>query len=108
MRAPTLCPSTANNIVGKEVSRGETGRRAGWDRYLELLMRERVPANARRWHVQRAEDVVAAVRPKRLSALTVAETTAFVPRYAREKHLTDWQCRQKVDTVQLLLVDLAQ
>ena len=108
MRAPTVRPNTAKNIAGNEVSRCETGRRAGWDRYLELLVRERVPANARRWYVQRADDFAAAVRPKRLSGLTVAETTAFVPRYAREKHLTDWQCRQTVDAVKLLLVDLAQ
>jgi hypothetical protein len=56
-----------------------------------------IKANARRWYVQRAEDFVAAMRPKRLSALTVEEITAFFPRYAREKHLTDWQFRQTVD-----------
>jgi integron integrase len=71
-------------------------------------VRERVPANARRWYVQRAEDFVAAVRPKRLSEVTAAEITAFFPRYAREDQLTDWQFRQTVDALQLLLVDLAQ
>lgn len=51
---------------------------------------------------------MAARRPRRLSALTVEEVTAFFPRYAREKHLTDCQCRQTVDALQLLVVDLAQ
>jgi integron integrase len=73
-----------------------------------LLERERVPASARRWYVQRAEDFVAMVRPKRLSEVSTAEITAFFPRYAREKRLTDWQFRQTVDALQLLLIDLAQ
>ena len=51
---------------------------------------------------------MAARRPRRLSALTVEEVAAFFPRYAREKHLTDCLCRQTVDALQLLLVDLAQ
>ena len=71
-------------------------------------MRERVPANARRWYVQRAEDFVAAMRPERLSELTVEEITAFFRRYARENQLTDWQFRGTVDALQLLLVELAQ
>ena len=108
MRAPTVRPNTRENAADKETPRREFGRPSGWDRYLELLVRERVPANARRWYVQRAEDFVAAMRPKRLSELTVEEITAFVPRYAREKQLTDWQFRQTVDALQLLLVELAQ
>jgi len=67
-----------------------------------------VPASARRWYVQRAEDFVATVRPKRLSEVSTAEITAFFPRYAREKQLNDWQFRQTVDALQLLLIDLAQ
>ncbi|WP_242477226.1 phage integrase N-terminal SAM-like domain-containing protein [Halochromatium glycolicum] len=73
-----------------------------------MLERERVPASARRWYVQRAEDFVAAVRPKRLSEVSTEDITAFFPRYAREKRLNDWQFRQTVDALQLLLIDLAQ
>jgi hypothetical protein len=62
-------------------------------------MRKRAPRIARRWHVQRAEDVVAWVRPKRLSELTVEEITAFFPRYAREEALTVGQFRQTVDAL---------
>jgi len=108
MRTPPVRPSTPKQSRAAPAPRRETGRPSGWDRYLELLVRERVPANARRWYVQRAEDFVAAVRPKRLGELSASEITAFFPRYAREKHLTDWQFRQTVDALQLLLVDLAQ
>ncbi|MCF8004096.1 MAG: integron integrase [Chromatiaceae bacterium] len=58
--------------------------------------------------MHRAEDFVATVRPKRLSEVSTAEITAFFPRYAREKQLNDWQFRQTVDALQLLLIDLAQ
>ena len=51
---------------------------------------------------------MAAVRPKRWGELSASEITAFFPRYAREKHLTDWQFRHTVDALQLLLFDLAQ
>jgi integron integrase len=57
--------------------------------------------------VRRAQDFIDAMRPKRLSGLSADEITGFFPRYAREQRLTDWQYRQTVDAVQLLLVDLA-
>ncbi|MBK1633915.1 hypothetical protein CKO31_24925 [Thiohalocapsa halophila] len=108
MRAPTVRPNTGKNPAGRQIPRRESGRPSGWHRYLELLVREGVAANARCWYVQRAEDFVAAMRPKRLSELTVEEITAFFPRYARDNQLTDGQFRQTVDALQLLLVDLAQ
>ena len=47
-----------------------------------------------------------ATRPKRLGELTAEEIAAFFPRYAGEHRLTDWQYRQTVEAVQLLLVRL--
>ncbi|MBK1733534.1 integron integrase [Thiococcus pfennigii] len=66
-----------------------------------------MPSAQRRWYVVRAEAFVAAVRPKRLVEVSAAEITAFFPRYAREQRLNDWQFRQMVDALQLLLVDVA-
>jgi integron integrase len=108
MRVPTVRRNTVRNAASRPAPRRESGRPSGWERFLELLVRERVPAYARRWYVQRAEDFVAAVGPKRLSEVTAGEITAFFPRYARENQLTGWQFRQTVDALQLLLVDLAQ
>ena len=101
-------PDLTNHAAADSSSRRESGRPSGWDRYLEVLERQRVPASARRWYVQRAEDFVAAVRPRRLSEVSTEEIRAFFPRYAREKRLNDWQFRQTVDALQLLLIDLAQ
>ncbi len=106
-------PSRHNNSTNRnrgpaqEQGRREDGEPSGWDQYLSLLERERVPSSARHWYVRRAQDFIDAKRPKRLSGLSAEEITGFFPRYAREQRLTDWQYRQTVDAVQLLLVDLA-
>ena len=55
-----------------------------------------------------AEAFVDAMRPMRMGEVSVAHITAFFPRYAREQRLNEWQYRQTVEAVQLLLVDLAQ
>ena len=73
---------------------------------MQLLEQEHIPANARRWYVVRAQDFVEAMRPKRLGQLTAEEIAAFFPGYAGERRLTDWQYRQTVEAVQLLLVRL--
>jgi hypothetical protein len=86
----------------------EAGTSSGWDRYLSLLERERIPANQRRYYVQRAEAFIEAVRPTRLREVSADQITAFFPRYARDRRLNAWQFRQTVEAVQLLLVDLSQ
>jgi integron integrase len=73
---------------------------------VTLLEEERIPESARRWYVVRAQAFVEAMRPKRLGELTVEEIKAFFPRYAREQRLSDWQYRQTVEAVRLLLVPL--
>lgn len=73
---------------------------------MRLLEEERIPESARRWYVVRAQAFVEAMRPKRLGELTAEEITAYFPRYAREHRLTDWQYRQTVEAVRLLLVRL--
>lgn len=73
---------------------------------MTVLERKRIPESARRWYVLRAQAFVEAMRPKRLGELTAEEINAFFPRYAREQRLSDWQYRQTVEAVQLLLVQL--
>jgi hypothetical protein len=48
MGTPPVRPSTPKQSRAAPAPRRETDRPSGWDRYLELLVRERVPANARR------------------------------------------------------------
>jgi integron integrase len=101
--APEAAHSTGTSVAP---ARRERGTPSGWDRYVQLLEQEHIPANARRWYVVRAQDFVEAMRPKRLGQLTAEEIAAFFPRYAGEHRLTDWQYRQTVEAVQLLLVRL--
>ena len=86
----------------------EAGTPSGWDRYLSLLERERIPANHRRYYVQRAEAFIEAVRPARMREVSADQIAAFFPRYARDRRLNAWQFRQTVEAVQLLLVDLSR
>ena len=62
-----------------------------------------MPLEKRGWYVAQAKAFVAAVHPKRLVEVSAAEITAFFPRYARAQQLNDWQFRQMVDALQLLL-----
>ena len=100
--APTA--STASESAGRDQS--SQAFPSGWERYLALLQRERVPEQQRRWYVQRAEAFIAAVRPTRMRQVGADQMTAFLSRYPREHRLTGWQFRQLVDALQLLLVDL--
>ncbi|WP_167757091.1 integron integrase [Thiorhodococcus minor] len=91
----------------QQPARRETGAPTGWDRYLAVLERERIPANQRRYYVQRAEAFIDAVKPTRMREVTPDQITAFFQSYARQRRLNAWQFRQTVDAVQLLLVDLS-
>jgi len=69
-------------VFGAARRRREDGAPSGWDRYVALLEQERIPENARRWYVLRAQAFVAAIRPKRLGELMSVETKRSFPRYA--------------------------
>ncbi|MBK1704193.1 hypothetical protein CKO40_06430 [Halochromatium glycolicum] len=57
---------------------------------------------------QRAEELVGAVRAKRLSGVWAKDIAAVFPRFARDEQRNDWQFRQTVGGLQLLLIDVAQ
>ncbi len=99
-RRPTGQPAPA--------ARREDGAPTGWDRYLEVLEKHRVPPRARQWYVLRAKEFLAGMRPDSLSALTGGDVDTFFRETLEAGQLCDWQFRQLVDAVQLLVVDLAQ
>jgi integron integrase len=72
------------------------------------LERRRISPVQREWYVRHAEAFVEAVRPTRMGEVSADQVTGFFLKHGRERRLTDWQFRQMVDAVQLLLVDLAQ
>jgi hypothetical protein len=90
------------------LQRREARQRSGWSQYLSVLEGQRVPDAQRQWYVRRAEAFVEAVRPARMGEVSAEPITAFFHRYGHEQRLSEWQFRQMVEAVQLLLVDLAR
>ena len=88
-------------------TRRESGQPSRWDQYVELLDRKKVPEKARRWYVARVETFLNQVKPELLQNLSAGEVTGFFQEISRSGNLADWQFRQTVDAIQILLVDLA-
>ena len=86
----------------------QDGSPSRWDQYVAVLERERVPEKARPHYVRFVEAFLRDLRPKSLSALTGKEVTDYFKGVLSTSKLADWQFRQVVDALQLLLVDLAQ
>ena len=87
--------------------RREDGSPSGWDRYLDLLMRERVPEKVRPWYVKRAKEFLKAMGSDILSHLTTEEVNDYFRKESASQRLNSWQFRQLVEAVQLLVIDLA-
>jgi integron integrase len=100
-------------MVEKEQPRSRSRRRENgvpsrWDQYRELLVRRGVPQKAQRWYVARVEAFLKEVRPESLRELTREDITGYLQEVSSRRRLDDWQFRQLVDALQLLIVDLAQ
>ena len=67
-----------------------------------------MPQRARQWYVLRAKEFLAGMRPDSLSELTGEDVDTFFRETLEAGRLTEWQFRQLVEAVQLLVVDLAQ
>ena len=100
---PPSEPTTASRT-----RRREDGTPSRWDQYVDLLIRKGVPEKARRWYVARVEAFLKEVRPDSLSRLTEEQITGFFQKASSRGELAEWQFRQLVDAMQLLIVDLAQ
>jgi len=88
--------------------RREDGAPSRWDQYLDLLARKQVPEKARRWYVARVETFLKDLRPESLSVLTKEQINGYLQRVSSRGELLDWQFRQFVDAIQLLIVELAR
>lgn len=98
---PTRKPPAA------QPSRREDGSPSRWDQYVALLESKRIPEKARPHYVRFVETFLRDLRPSSLSELTAEQVTDYFQRLARASNHADWQFRQVVDAIQLLLVDLA-
>ena len=97
--------STDKTIPGSP--RRENGTPSRWEQYRELLVAKRIPQKAQRWYVTHVQDFLALVKPSSLKGLSADEITGYLRQTSRQGKWQDWQCRQLVDALQLLLVDLA-
>jgi hypothetical protein len=84
------------------------GSPSNWQRYLDLLQQRGVPETAQRWYVRRVEEFLDTLKPKALSTLNADQVTDYLRRLSQRPDLADWQRRQTVEALRLLLVDLAQ
>jgi integron integrase len=75
---------------------------------VSLLESKRIPEKARPHYVRFVEAFLRDLGPKSLAELTRDRITDYLRRLSTDTKLTDWQFRQVVDALQLLLVDLAQ
>jgi len=57
--------------------RREAYRPSGWDHYLSVLERHRVPENQRRGCMQRAEAFIEAMKPTRMGKVSAAHSLPF-------------------------------
>ncbi len=96
-----------NSNESPPARRTGSGSRSHWHQYLDLLDRKEVPPAARRGYVARVEGFLGEMGGTPVRSLAPAAVNAFFDKVAREGQLADWQFRQLVDAVQLLLVDLA-
>jgi len=85
---------------------GFTPRTSNWQRYLDLLQRKGVPEKYRRYYVRHVEELLAAFPGAKLSDLSNDQITAYLQKLATVSKGPAWLFRQKVDALQLLLVDL--
>lgn len=61
----------------------------------------------RPWYVRRVEEFLKARRPGSLARLTAEEISGYLQEVSAQARLADWQFGQLIDSLQLLLVDLA-
>jgi len=75
-------------------------------RYLEILARRGVAEKMRPWYFRRVVGLLKARRPVSLSRVTAEKIAGYLQQVSAPSQLTDWQCRQLVDALQLLFVDM--
>lgn len=85
----------------------EPDRGSRWQQYIRLLSLREVPEKAHRYYVKHVEDLIRESGQTPLLNLRREVVEAFLRRRADNQRLEDWQVRQCVDAIRLLLEDLA-
>ena len=80
---------------------------SNWQKYLNLLLKKRIPEKQQRWYVKRVEDFLKRHPGRHLQDFTAADVEAYLRLHSSDATLSVWQYRQIVDALQLLFVDFA-
>ncbi len=85
-----------------------SGRGSRWEQYFRLLALNKVPEKVHRYYVKHVEDLLRETDHMPLLNLRRDVVEAFLQKRADNSGIADWQLRQCVEAIRLLLVDLAK
>jgi hypothetical protein len=74
-----------------------------WTKYSETLKRFRVPAKAIPWYRRHIEEFMSDHPDLRLRSHTAESVAQWLGQIGRNPHIDDWQFRQKVDALRILM-----
>lgn len=75
-----------------------------WDKYIELLEKQKIKESAWRWYVMRAEHYIKSFPDKKLAHHTAEDITTYFEKIGRTSELQDWQYRQVIDAIRNLFL----
>ncbi len=78
-----------------------------WQQYFRLLSKNNVPEKAHRYYVKHVEDLLRETDQTPLLNLRRDVVEAFLQKRVDNPLMADWQLRQCIEAIRLLLVDLA-
>jgi hypothetical protein len=103
MHYPSLEPVDPLHIAEPELP----GHVSRWQQFIQLLSSNNVPEKAQRYYVKHVEDLIRETGQTPLLNLRRDVVEAFLQKRADNPRLEDWQVRQCIDAIRLLLEDLA-
>ncbi|MES9854664.1 MAG: hypothetical protein ABW170_22865 [Candidatus Thiodiazotropha sp. L084R] len=74
-----------------------------WFQYMDILSLFRIPDKTRQWYRRHIEQFISDHPDIRLRNHTAESLGKWLDRMAREPRISDWQFRQKVDVLRLLI-----
>lgn len=79
-----------------------------WDIYLKELDKISLKPETKKWYVRRAEYFLKALSPKTLKQITPQDLTQYLWQLGRNKTLEEWQFKQALHAIQILLCRVAR
>jgi hypothetical protein len=77
-----------------------------WARYIKVIQKQNITKPSQRWYVLRAQAYIAAHPGMRLKQHQASDLTRYLNALGRTSGLEDWQFRQAIDAIRILLVEM--